>query len=480
MQKRKKFTHWLAYIIPVILVIGVVAGAGIWLLNVEVPIEYDQPYTIYMSEREIDEEDEDEYEWRQLPFKDTTTTERADFSDTGWNQQYHQYVRIDNPDGGTISNVVAEIEAPEGFEDGDMGFTVLDGIVEPGETDGIVDEYDSTTHNEIVDAGETVEFTVIYTLDDAPEDDGTHDVIWDFYEGDGITNENTGEEYATIQAAINDAGDEETILVGPGTYDGFTVDVKGLTIESVEEHAATIEGRIRLSEDDVTISGLHVSTSTESMEGADRPAAIFTSNTGTVIENNLISGIDADVRDIVGNSMKGIHVWSQDAIENIELRNNIVEDLNLEGVDGDWGDYGNLYGIYVQGEINGATVEDNTIQDLWSAGYTMGLSAGHTNGHTPDNVEVRNNHFENLETGDAGDETIPAAGFEIASSDGDPDGVTVVEDNHFVVGEADTMVYLVDSSEEYEDLTDWQSDILDVNTFDPDAIIVQYAIVPEE
>jgi len=470
-----------AVFMAAVLVVGVAAGAGVWLLNVEVPIEYDEPYTIYMSEREIDEEDEEEYEWKQLPFKDTTEHATADFSETGWNQQYHQYVRIENPEGGTISNVVAEIEAPEGFEDGDMGFTVLDGIVEPGETDGIVDEYDSTTHNEIVEAGETVEFTVIYTLDDAPEEegDGQHDVIWDFYEGDGITNEDTGEEYTTIQAAIDDAGDEETILVGPGTYDGFTVDVEGLTVESVEEHAATIEGRVRVSEDDVTISSLHVSTSTESMEGADRPAAIFTSNTGTVIENNLISGIDSDVRDIVGNSMKGIHVWSQDAIQNIELRNNIVEDLELEGVDEDWGDFGNLYGIYIQGEIDGATVEDNTIHDLWSAGYTIGLSAGHTNGHTPDNVEVRGNDFASLETGEAGDETIPAAGFEIASSDGDPDGVTEVEGNHFALGTADDMVYLGDSSETYDDLTDWQDNILDVNTFDPDPEIIDYAIVPE-
>jgi len=30
-----------------VLVIGVVAGAGVWLLSVEVPIEYDDPYTIY-------------------------------------------------------------------------------------------------------------------------------------------------------------------------------------------------------------------------------------------------------------------------------------------------------------------------------------------------------------------------------------------------------------------------------------------------
>jgi len=206
------------WLMAIVLIFGVVAGAGIWLLNVEVPIEYDQPYVISMSQNETGD-----YNWRELPVRDTTTTDTADFGATLPSVSYNQYVKIENPEGGADVNVTAEINEPSDFSD-DMGFTILSGIVEPTEVpNGTgVDSWGSITHSVLVPKGETLNFTVIYTLSKNVTASSDQVVTWGFSEslikGNTVINLDTDKEYNTIQGALSEVNDGETLLMGPGTY----------------------------------------------------------------------------------------------------------------------------------------------------------------------------------------------------------------------------------------------------------------------
>jgi len=70
--------------------------------------------------------------------------------------------------------------------------------------------------------------------------------------------------YDTIQEAIDKAEENDTILVYPGTYEeSVTVNVDGLILKSVEEHAATIDAfgedyAIDIKADNVTINSLKI------------------------------------------------------------------------------------------------------------------------------------------------------------------------------------------------------------------------------
>jgi len=210
MRTIKYYKNLIVYLIPVILVVGVVAGAGIWLLNVEVPVEYDEPYKISMSQNEIGPD----YEWETLQFRESSTTNTAYFNDTGSGLLYHQYVKIENPTGGANVNVIAEIKEPAGFND-QMGFTVLNGIVEPGEASEEVEQWGNINTGDIpVAAGETKKITVIYTLGNDVPASNSYSVNWDFSEGESIT-VSSGE---SIQSAI-DSASGTAIFVGPGTYE---------------------------------------------------------------------------------------------------------------------------------------------------------------------------------------------------------------------------------------------------------------------
>jgi len=308
-----------------------------------------------MSETEIDEEDEDEYEWRQLPFKDTTEHATADFSETGWNQQYHQYVRIENPETGSNANVEFTVEEPDEF-DNQMGFTVLEGIVEPGETEGIAEEDGSIERNRAVAAGETDYFTVIYTLDNAPTDN-EYDVIWDFYEGEHTT------ETEDIVNAVDNAEEGDVIFVEEGEYE-------------VDETISIEEDGIQLLADgEVTISPA---------DGAD-----LDSSTTLVIEDSSdvrVSGFDFE--DFLPND--GANAISIRESENVVIEENTFSaTLDDDDSEDDW----SSTAIIVSGDgtwydpSSDITIKGNTI-DIQGPS-TIGFA-----GYGTSEISVYDNTFE--------------------------------------------------------------------------------------
>ncbi|MGM0509735.1 MAG: right-handed parallel beta-helix repeat-containing protein [Thermoplasmatota archaeon] len=164
--------------------------------------------------------------WDLLPFKDTTVTQTANFSYSGSSIQYHTYVKINNPAGTSDVRITAEIEEPEAFSD-QMGFTILNGTVAPNEIgNATVDEWGSITHGIPVYAGETENFTVVYTLDSSVPPSNGHTVTWNFYEEDyfytgptvRVNQDPAIGDYDDISTAINDVPSGTTILVDGGTY----------------------------------------------------------------------------------------------------------------------------------------------------------------------------------------------------------------------------------------------------------------------
>ncbi len=160
--------------VSVLLIIGVVYGAGIWIFDTQIPLDYDPPITIAMSDEER------YYDWKNITLRDTTVLDEANFSHSEPLNRYYTYVKLNNSAGSYPVNISIHIQEPKGFQD-QMGFTVLDGIVEPGKAEDVpVENWNSTTHQENVSVGEVNYFTVIYTLaEDAPLAD-SYEVVWEF------------------------------------------------------------------------------------------------------------------------------------------------------------------------------------------------------------------------------------------------------------------------------------------------------------
>lgn len=368
-----------ALVIAALLVVGVLAGAGIWLLTVDVPVDIDEPYTIYMSDEERLGENEG---WEPLEFKESHVREEtANFSASGSKVLYHQYVRIDNPEEGSPVSLTINVTPP--FEE--MGFTVLDGIVHPGEAEREqVQEWGSIEIEREVWDNETVEFTVIYTLGTgAPASDGNgYEIIWDFYEEeppytepDSIYNLETGKEFDTIQEAIDDGDTEEdhTILVGPGDYEGpIEINLDGITLRSVNEHQANIsleddtitDPTVQVKAEDVTIEDFVIQRENED----DMSQPVMVQESGATIHNNVIEGPA-----YFGVTVQDNQTDEYSNTTGVEITDNEFSLFGLSvavlpALDEDPGEHG---------DISDVSIEGNTFQDHQYVGvYLNNLTVG--------------------------------------------------------------------------------------------------------
>ncbi len=159
-------------IIGAVLVAGVAYGFGIWIQESGVPIEYKIPITISMS-------DEERYDdWHVIRYRDPgDKLPEANFSASHPIDQYYTYLKMETRDTNVVLKVT--VTEPDGFSD-QMGFIVLDGIVDPGD-EGIIDvEWGSVTFSREVVPGEELLLTVIYVLDEGAPAPGNYEVIWTF------------------------------------------------------------------------------------------------------------------------------------------------------------------------------------------------------------------------------------------------------------------------------------------------------------
>jgi len=141
----------------------------------------------------------------------------------------------------------------------------------------------------------------------------------DDYDGDLVV----PTDYSDIQYVFNNNAAEEgdVICVQSGTYNGFTVDVDGVTVVS---DGATIEGQIKIDANDVTIEGFEV------IDAYDNAIWLMQGITGATIRNNYIHDTEDKIN--YEDSSTGIYLESG-AMTDTVIEYNTIE-YNFAGIGG--------------------------------------------------------------------------------------------------------------------------------------------------
>ena len=188
-------------------------------------------------------------------------------------------------------------------EDGEL---TLEGV-ESGAEVRVALEIETESTDDPEDLSGTVVFSAVPSGDVPPPDVDT------------VTNEDTGETYGTIGEAVDDAEENETILVPSGTYEDESVEVNvdGVTIRGVTNENSTIAANegpptVKIDDDDkpafeiraedVTIDAINITVS-EGDVPPDRGnlinAGVGVLNSGANIQNLTIESENARIPGIV-------------------------------------------------------------------------------------------------------------------------------------------------------------------------------------
>ncbi|WP_200530195.1 surface glycoprotein [Halorubrum sp. LN27] len=305
--------------------------------------------------------------------------------------------------------------------------------LESGDASDVTFEENSLSDTELLFEDKTATVDLTGFVDSNTLDRGTP------VEGANVDGDTRNIVFNSVQDAQNAASTDSVLTLLPGTYnESVAIDTEGLTIEgpnadhdgisSSRTDEAVIAGQIDVGAPNTTVSGVQVSPNTETFE--ETPAAAVTvSESNTTVQNTRVADFEVNITDISANSVQGIQVYEANTeLTDVAIRNNSVEDITYLGssqaLDGEFGtDYGNLYGIHVQGQIGDAIVEGNTLRDLSSDGYLLAAAVSGTDSNSdanPENVVVQRNTFESLSADGA-----PATGFTVSSDRVDADSLSV-------------------------------------------------------
>ena len=224
--------------------------------------------------------------------------------------------------------------------------------------------------------------------------------------------------FGSVQAAVDAAGDDHTIYIGAGTYEGFVVDgVSGLTITSADDADPTVEGEIRIGDpsqgtgaDGTVLRGLTIVDPDDSEDFAANNRGIgLASSDDVVIEENTFEGFKTQVSlDFAGETPT-----------NVTLTENTFRD--------------GFAAVGSTENVGDLTIEDNTFDNI-----VEGVGLGGGVDLTANNVSalIDANSFENLDT-----ETQYAVG------DYRGDGLVKYGSNgHLLVQEGDSIQAAIDAA----------------------------------
>jgi hypothetical protein len=147
----------------------------------------------------------------------------------------------------------------------------------------------------------------------------------------------------------------------------------------------------------VTVDGLRFSPSTKYEYGGLDPNVLLVTSDDVTVKNNLLEGLQADNTNTPDGkspvTLNGIQVFdaSDSPIGGVKILDNTVRNVVNDGdASAGWPHYGGAAAIKIQGTLNGVEVVGNTVEDIYSAGWTWGIVMTHTTTADYDNVSPRN------------------------------------------------------------------------------------------
>jgi predicted ribosomally synthesized peptide with SipW-like signal peptide len=215
----------------------------------------------------------------------------------------------------------------------------------------------------------------------------------------------------SIQDAIDAASAGDVIRVEPGTYDEqVTIDTADVLLYSPDPSATTITHRVVVSADGATLCGFTVSPrDASSTTGEDEAIRVSPSPDNVTIVNNIVEDFRRDPGSGGFFGTDGINVFggqagsSSDTINDVTVRDNTVRNV-YNSVSG------GSTGVSIQGNVDGATVKDNKIEEIGvdTSGtpvnsYAFGVVIRGTDNHgvDPKNVNVVDNDISSVLASDS-------------------------------------------------------------------------------
>jgi hypothetical protein len=171
---------------------------------------------------------------------------------------------------------------------------------------------------------------------------------------ENVQNTTTGQWYATIAAAVAEAGENNTLEVHASLEENVTINVKGITLKAAETKEVTLTGTITITEGGVTVDGLNFIK--PAGEGAD---SIVLNG----VNNVTIKNCDFDANESMQLS-EGVGGAAGRAVQ----MNN-----NCSGVTIDSCTFKGGYYVTIQGRANDLTVQNSEIKNCKSG---INLQAG--------------------------------------------------------------------------------------------------------
>ncbi len=193
-----------------------------------------------------------------------------------------------------------------------------------------------------------------------------------------------GQQFTTIQAAIDAASPGDTIIVAAGTYNENVVVNKSVTLQSAEKHKAKIDGDttgdgvpdgscMTLSANGVTIDGFDIRNGYNGIIGE-------TDN--SIISNNNIHGH----LNYVGSNGVGILLWGDN--DNNQILDNKIEQNDRQGI---FIGYGGASKISNGNMISGNDIKKNGLytQPNGPDASAYGIQLWNADGNTIENNKIR-------------------------------------------------------------------------------------------
>jgi parallel beta-helix repeat protein len=184
------------------------------------------------------------------------------------------------------------------------------------------------------------------------------------------------DDYATIQEAINNANEGDTVFVRNGTYYENVIVNRTISVTGEDPHSTTINGSARVTAEDVQISGFHITFGGIGVYiySADR----------TIVSNNLIDynggGIEIDSANqtVVSNNLidhnGGVGLYLYNSFNNTIVGNTISNTTALRSSTGLRAQYSNDSLIYHNNFIHNTWAPLSIVQssNKWDDGYPTG------------------------------------------------------------------------------------------------------------